>query len=444
MGFEDTINVFCLATPEAVTGLQWALEQNAFSDRRYRVVRGQLMDLEAAGAEYDLVLLMLDLGQPVPVENLRKLTTKRPGLCSFIQPTPGQLLALQDLEQWTAMAWDGSSYDKIARRLDELVARFEDRVRNESFLEASRTWLGRHSRVPARISWIDPPDSWKGPKQVALDPDRAMMTCGCLQSSADFRLPVSGSHDLFEFRFIGGIWSFKKLSDKNDISYIGDPQEVRAGDEVRVGTNSFLIGMDMQVEEIFSIARRFDVVDSRPIDDTFKDRPIDDVIRELLYSQVTGELQVSSGLKMGTVFVYAGTVSYAVTGAVNGMKALLRMLTWEQAHWRFNANKLGQFSTEGMRLDLASFAKASQAMRISWDRVRTFVPPSNVQLKVVAHNFAQRKKWTPLETKVVASISEFHLVRDILNYCPLPDMEIYETLIELRRQNLVQPYKPKI
>ncbi len=257
-------------------------------------------------------------------------------------------------------------------------------------------------------------------------------------------MPLPGTSDLFEFRYIAGHWSFKALSDKHEVSYIGDPQEARAGDEVRVGNFTFLVAMDIQVEEIFTIARRFEVVDSRPIDESYKDRALDEVLRELLYSQVTGELQVNAGLKMGTIFVYAGTISYAVTGAVNGMKALLRMLTWDQVHWRFNANKIGQFATEGMRLDLTGFTKAHQTLRISWDRVRNFVPPPSVQLKVVAHNFAQRRKWTQLETKVVASISEFHLVRDILNYCPLPDMEIYETLIELRRQNLVQPLKTKV
>jgi len=278
--------------------MQWALDQNVYSDRRYRLVRGQLSDLENLSADYDLLLLVLDLGQPVPLESLRRASRRRPGLCAFVQPTPGQLLALEDFEDWSAVAWDGASFDRVARRLDELAGRADSRIKREAFVEATRAWLKRYAREPGRLVWMNPPENWKGPVHATLDRDRAMLSVGSLQSPADWKLPISGAEDLFELRRVGDAWSFQGLSSR--AVYEGDAHSSLTGDQIRIGDFVFMLSSDTKVEEMVGVAQRLDSQAEAIAPEAGKS--LQDVCRELLYTHVVGELVIDAGLRSGAIY----------------------------------------------------------------------------------------------------------------------------------------------
>jgi hypothetical protein len=62
-----------------------------------------------------------------------------------------------------------------------------------------------------------------------------------------------------------------------------------------------------------------------------------------------------------------------------------------------------------------------------------------MKLNADAARFRERVSWTRREYLVLAGISEFHLVRDVFNNCPLSDLDIVEALVELRRQGIIAP-----
>src|SRR5687768_15547367 len=82
----NLVRVICIANPETVRGLQWALDRQEFSDRKYQLHHlplSQVQQFATAAPDFDICFTSIDLGQPVPLENLKKLAA-RPGLCAFV------------------------------------------------------------------------------------------------------------------------------------------------------------------------------------------------------------------------------------------------------------------------------------------------------------------------------------------------------------------------
>jgi hypothetical protein len=97
-----------------------------------------------------------------------------------------------------------------------------------------------------------------------------------------------------------------------------------------------------------------------------------------------------------------------------------------------------------MRLNLLQFTRLLQGAKRLHAKIVPFMPPLSLTLQVDALAFQRKEIWTIPEAQVIAGVAEYQLVRDILNYCPLPDLEIYETLINLRKQGLLRPIKAPV
>ncbi len=444
--FGNTTHVLCLGAPEQVKGLQWALDQGAPSRRAYKVYRGSLSDLPVSYSDYDFVVMLLDLGQPVPVESLQKIATKKEGLCAFIQPTPGQLLALNEASDWNAIAWDGVSVSEIAIKVDRSVENMERKINNKAFIDSARSWIRKQFHEVEELKLVNPPENWNQSVRRRLDQSIGVLSFGCRDSQADVRLLLPGSDDLCELRFYEGDWSIQGLSNKFPVEFRGDPSKIRSGDELQINNLIFCFGRNSEVDEFVGIARKLSIIgdEDSSVDNDGKSahhssQELENYCRSLMYRQASGELSINSDHKSGSIFFYLGDIVHATTGAVSGQKALLRIINWADVSWAYVAESLSSVPLDSMRLDLMNFTRSVQSSRKTLEKVRAYVPPAGVSLKIVPEKFMAKVQWTIPETKVLASVGEYGLVRDILNYCPLPDTEIFETLIDLRRQGLLLP-----
>jgi hypothetical protein len=446
--FDQALHVLCLGTPEQVKGLQWALDHSAPSRRQYKIYRAQIQELREHYANYDFVVLMLDLGQPVPVETLREVAASREGLCCFVQPTPGQLLALSEVSTWGAFAWDGVSFDEVAQRVDELVQRFEESIQKKAFLDSATLWIKKRIATVGQIQLLNPPKNWAGFTFRSLDVSDGILSIGMQSSVAHWKLPIPGDKEICEFRFFEGQWSLKILESDVSVELRGAPAKLRAGDQLRIGEFKFLVGMDPEVAEIYGIARKLSILSDEDLEEgsderrvSFSDADLESYCASLLYTQASGELQVRSRHRRALVYFYGGVIIHAVSGAVHGLKALLRAVMWPDAEWTFFPKKEHGELHDSLRLSLLGFTQALQEAQKIHKKVQPFVPPPGVELLVEPQIFMKKEIWTNSEAKVLASVAEYALVRDVLNYCPLPDMEIYDTLITLRKQGLLKPVK---
>lgn len=447
--FDQALHILCLGTPEQVKGLQWALDLHAPLRRQQKIYRAQLKELREQYQNYDFVVVMLDLGQPVPIETLREVAESREGLCCFIQPTPGQLLALSESTSWGAMAWDGVSYDEVANKIDQLIRRNEESIHRKAFLDSATSWIKKRIGSVGQLQLLNPPKAWSGFAFRTLDPGDAVLSLGMLNSDSDWKLPIPGDRDICELRHFDGHWSVKVLNPDVPVEVGGDPERLRTGDHILIGELKFLVGMDREVQEIFGIARKLSILedsDLEPADEdprvSFAGRDLENYFTSLLYSQAQGEVQVRSGHRRALVYFSGGVINHAVSGAVSGIKALLRAVTWPEAQWSFTAKRDHNELHDTLKLNLLGFTRAVQEAKKVLKKVQPFIPPSGVSLSVDPAAFRKKTDWSIAESRVLASVAEYSLVRDVLNYCPLPDMEIYDTLITLRKQGLLKPVKP--
>jgi hypothetical protein len=440
----EFIRVLCLASQETVRGLQWALDRNAVSDRKFKLFLGTLGNL-AEHIDTDIVLVAIDLGQPVPIENLKKLKSK-PGLGLFIQPTPQQLLQLNELAQWQSMAWDSVSFEKLAIRLDEVAMRYRKEIQSNRFIEACRSFIKRSDENVDLVEWLNPPDNYTGLTIFCLDANRGLLTVGGSESSCDLRLPLDGNNrgEVGEFRYINHRWTFKPAYESAPIQVKGMKGALAPLDQIEVQRNILSLKKPVKVEEFIRLARRMGIIEEKYLLEKVKAEPgistIVDVCRDLILSGVSGELRLSSKLKTGSIFFHDGIIIHAVTGSVNGLKALLRMFSWQEAQWRFNLRKQPHSDRTHVRIALNEFSKIYEAWIKAWSKVASFIPPHQMKLKVNAQKYLEKSSFTTKEVKVMAAIAEYTLVRDILNMCTgMVDVEIIQTLVHLRKQGIIEP-----
>jgi hypothetical protein len=436
------LKVLCLTDSETVRGLQWALDRQSYSGRRYRLFASSLAQIGASIPDFDIAIIAVDLGQPVPAENLKKLAG-HPGVCAFNQPTPQQLLTLGELPNWSPIAWDGVSFDKLVERIDQVAERFEGEIKTHEFLRACRTWTQRSREMPGAVEWLNAPESAPGPRHFYLDTHKGFLSIGASNSKSDLRLPIPGTREVGELRYTNGVWMFKKSVEDLQVEIKSSTRDLKPGDQIEIESFVLQLRMHEKIEEFIALARRmgFDLQSGPSFLKGAAEKTLADICKELLYAGMTGELRLNAGLKSGSIYFWDGTIHYAITGAVSGLKALLRMMGWEKPSWRLNLGRKGEFDDDILRLSLQDFTRVHQRWRSAWTKVHALTPPAQVHLKAVPNNFMAKLEWTPHECQVMASICEYGLVRDVMNNCPLTDVEILETLIGMRRQSLIEPVK---
>lgn len=436
--FDLATHILCIGSAEQVQGLQWALDRLS-SKRSYKVYRGQIHDLETHGKNYDFIVMMLDLAQPVPLENLKRVADSLEGLCFFMQPTPGQLLALSEVSYWKACAWDGVSYEVVAHKTEESLFTNEKRIHEKAFLASTKNWLQKMSKGLGQLRLLNSPAHWSGYTFRTFNSSEATLSLGQLQSKSQWKLPIPGKNEICEFVFQSGHWQLK-IMDADNVFIQGNKAQLKVGDQIQIGELKFLIEMTAEVEDIVKIANRLNVLEGEILSPELA-KDLESFCVSLLYSQAQGELQIKSLHKRASIWFSSGAITGASAGAVQGIKALARIFLWDQVEWKFVAQSAHQNYANMFHLDLMKFTHLVEDSKKRYSQVEAFVPPPQVLLSVDAQAFKLKNSWTPLEAKVIGTVAEYSSVREVLNYCPLSDLDVYEALIALRKQGLIKPVK---
>lgn len=434
------LKVACIGNDNAVRGLQWAFDRKVFSDRRYQVYALSLGDSQSNSRDFDFLMMMIDLGQPVPVETLKKFGRVR-GLCIFTQPTPQQLLRVFDVPGLKAVAWDGVAFEKIAEELDALAQTCEEEQKRDRFFEISRTWLKTQEAFPENIAWIQAPTKYVGALSYGLDPKRRILSIGGSASKADIRLPLPGTVELAEFFFDGSQWRFRALSEETPFEFSGDPAQVSVGDRIQGDGFSLAVRPARLAEEFIQMSRRSglwsETAHALPREDDNK--TVAELCRDLLYSGVAGELNLHSAMKTGRIVFADGLLRDASAGAVSGMKALLRMMAWADVTWRFHFTAHNQeLGSKSLNIGLSDFMRLHETWLKLWSRIAPMAPPPTLRLRANPVQFAGRETWSFEECHVLAGVCEYATVKDILNNSQLLDAQVIETLIQLRQQGVIE------
>ena len=434
------VKVLALADINTVRGLQWALDRGESSlDFRFKLFQKPFSVSPAEAGDFDLVFIALDLGQPVPVESLKKWKG-RAGLCSMIQPTPAQLLSLFDAPDWSGISWDGSNFERLAARMESLAQTHAERIRGRQFIASSLSLIQDHRTKPFLLEWMNPGEKSNAQTRFYLDAKRGFFSIGAQDSRCDLRLPKAGIFDLAELRFQGTSWGLRVFLEDLPFQMKGDKNALQSGDHFQLGPYLFQLRANPKIDEVQSLARTYRQ-DLRFLTDVLpQSGQVDliDALKELMSSGLEGELRVSSGFRSGSIFISEGMIRHASTGAVAGSKALLRMFAWEKITWRFNLETEPGSNQNSLLIGLPTLLETHRRWSDEWIKIKAMIPPANLKLRPVVGSFIKRQQWTHDEFLVFAAVSEYHLVRDVLINCPLSDLEVLKNLIQLRQQSLIQ------
>jgi hypothetical protein len=445
--FEDKIiKVLCFAQEETVKGLQWSLDRIPDGDFRFRLFAAplEIVGTERFPNDMDFVFSAIDLGQPVPVETLGKIRDIS-GLISFVHPTPQQLLKVFDLQDFTAISWDGVNFEKIAFRLAQIALANRSKIQRKHFIDSCKAWLKRAEELPDFIEWVNPPDNFLSPRLFALDAGFGILTVGTEGSGSIIKLPNDelSSTEVGEFRFINGQWSFKMFSQKVPVEVHGNQDRLKPRDQIIIGKWILNIKKSPRIEDFQRIARDFHIIseDVSSVIQSSVEKTLAETIKEILHGGVKGELRLASGLKHGSLFFEDAKIIHARTGPIDGRKAVLRMMGWDKMTSKFIENKSPIPDKRTLNTTYSDFSRMLQLWKAGWQTVASLQPPAQLRLKASAKNYLKKRIWSKNEATVFSALCEYAMVRDILNFCPLDDVTIVECLISMRKQGLVELVK---
>ncbi len=429
--------VLCFAPVQAIQGLQWYLDRHEFSARRFRLFPGRLADPNEDLSDFEIVWFSFDLGQPVPVEHLKNFRG-HVGLASFQQPTPQQLLALGEASGFRPITWDGVSFERIALSLDAIAAASEKTKKESLLVDSLAGWLSQRRRQPGRLRLLNPPEGFPGAVDFSLVDVGTSLRIGGWRSRAPIRLPYDTGHEFLELNLREGAWTGAVLSPDPPVQGPPASRPIEVGDQISIGAWILQFAPLPVVEELASLMARSGMSSKdATLAASAPAQNLADFVRGLLLAGASGEIRVQSGLKHAVLTVLEGRLVHAVTGAVGGEKALFRVLAWPEAKWRFLPRDEHGFKDREMDFGALEFARAYADWIRRWEVVRSFVPSSQMRLEGNPNAVRQRSQWTHRLFLVLAAVSEFHLVRDVFNNCPLLDIDIVESLVELRKSGLI-------
>lgn len=447
--FDDHyLNILTIAPLETVKGIQWALDKSSFSERKFRLYPTNYSSLGSGTLDLstiDLALVCFDLGQPFPSELLSKLKSL-PALCAFIHPTPQQLLSLGTFPNWSAMAWDGSAFEKIAQRLFEFSNSVKEVIELRHFVEGCQSWILRSEETPDFIEWSNPPEDFLSPRIYALDQGFGILTLGTEGSGTMIKVPIPKNgvrKEWGEFRFISGAWTFKSYSPEFPLEVRGRGEKLRPGDQISIGGWIFILKRSPKVDEVVKLAQNFHVFSDAHHSKKNLDSnaTLAEICKDFLHSGYRGELRISAGLKSGSIYFEDTKIVHSRTGSVSGRKALLRMISWGEIKWKFYQGRMPVPDRRTLSLNFSEFSRLHQMWKQQWQQISNLMPPLQLKLGVSAPSFLKKKVWSNQEAQVLAAVCEFSLVRDVMNFCLLDDVHILDTLVQMRRIGLIEVAK---
>lgn len=155
----------------------------------------------------------------------------------------------------------------------------------------------------------------------------------------------------------------------------------------------------------------------------------------------TGVLWVRGGLhgEEGKVEFLQGKVLAAQSGDVSGLKAIYRMFLWDEPKFLFTRRDPKEALVhEYLNSSIQHICTEGKELKARFERIRRDLPPGNLRLELEPTSIHSGTTLKAPEFSTLASIVEFGLVSHVLDFNPLPDVPIYESLISLRRTNVIR------
>jgi len=134
-----------------------------------------------------------------------------------------------------------------------------------------------------------------------------------------------------------------------------------------------------------------------------------------------------------------GKIVSAASGEVHGLKAVYRAFLWDSPRFLFTRREPDEYSMgEEIKTGMNHICAEGIDYKARFEKIRKDIPRSDLVLELDPSYLHAGGRLAPDQFSALSSIVEFGKVAQVLDYNPLPDAALYETLIELRKHKMVK------
>lgn len=141
----------------------------------------------------------------------------------------------------------------------------------------------------------------------------------------------------------------------------------------------------------------------------------------------------------GQIEFLQGKIVAAKAGEVRGIKAVYRIFLWDEPRFLFvRRDPKDCILEEHLNLGIKYICEEGQNFRHRYEMIRRELPPFDLQLELEPASLHAGTSVASQDFSTLASIVEFGKVENVLDYNDLPDVQIYESLIRLKKNNMIR------
>jgi len=155
----------------------------------------------------------------------------------------------------------------------------------------------------------------------------------------------------------------------------------------------------------------------------------------------TGALAVKGDLPGcdGKVEFIQGKIVSAQAGDARGLKAIYRMFLWDTPKFQFSRKDPQDcFVEEPITMSLQHLSKEGEDLRQRYERIRREIPPADLKVELEPSALHAGTRLPVVDFSTLASVIEFGKVSQVIDNNPLPDVTLYESLIRLKKGNMLR------
>jgi hypothetical protein len=168
--------------------------------------------------------------------------------------------------------------------------------------------------------------------------------------------------------------------------------------------------------------------------------PLADLLQLFHVSRKTGvvELERRDGRdhhENGRVLVSRGDVIHAVVGAVEGEKALFRLIAWERGSFSFRPEPV--FAETTIETPTLALLREGRRQVEEWEQMALRLPPMDAHVTLKIQSSSLPNVIHPLTQEVLLILENHSRVRDVVDRCSYPDYQVLRMLHTLIRRGML-------
>jgi len=140
----------------------------------------------------------------------------------------------------------------------------------------------------------------------------------------------------------------------------------------------------------------------------------------------------------GKVEFIQGKIAFAETGTVKHLKAIYRMFCWKNPRFLFHRVEALEFKNPTIAIPLNDLIREGQAQASRFEKIKKEIPPSSLKLDFVPQSITASTALTSQDFHALVQLIELKYVSDVLEYSAHWDIELYESLINLRKSGYIR------